>query len=502
MFVEACRFSPINIMGRGKDYWNVGAHCVVRSTRYLLREMTLARPFAFGLPSLQFFGLVVVLLALFLMGGSSRIDVQSLAILNPITVLGCGVALLTIGKKEWSDNKLLFSVFALLFFLVSFYLVTFPSGFREMLQERVSLATLNEEANLTSAPAALSIMPSATWQSMFSLFAPLAVFLFGVQLTRDELTKTLPVVILIGAASGIMGILQLAGSPEGPLYLYRITNNGSAVGLFANRNHAAVLLGCMFPMLAVFATASNSTQSRANQVQRVTAIAMAMFIVPLILVTGSRAGLLAGIIGIVGGVLLYRSQSSPNNPQNRSRSWAYIVATSVVICLVFTTIYFSRAEAIDRIFFDASTANTRTDFWAYSLNLFWKYYPLGFGPGSFVVAFQNEEPIALLSQTYLNTVHNDWLEIALTFGILGLLLMFGGVVYYARRSFVLWFRMDGARSAVIIGRMASVILAILGIASMSDYPLRTPAIMGFAALVLIWFTQDGRDNKVKADILR
>jgi hypothetical protein len=48
-------------------------------------------------------------------------------------------------------------------------------------------------------------------------------------------------------------------------------------------------------------------------------------------------------------------------------------------------------------------------------------------------------------------------------------------------------RMDGARSAVALGRMASIVIAILGIASMSDYPLRTPAMAGFAALVLVWF---------------
>jgi hypothetical protein len=35
--------------------------------------------------------------------------------------------------------------------------------------------------------------------------------------------------------------------------------------------------------------------------------------------------------------------------------------------------------------------------------------------------------------------------------------------------------------------MASIVIAILGIASLSDYPLRTPAMAGFAALVLVWF---------------
>jgi O-antigen ligase len=233
--------------------------------------------------------------------------------------------------------------------------------------------------------------------------------------------------------------------------------------------------------------------------QQLIAISVAILLVPLILVTGSRAGMLAGIIAMIGGAVLYSSQISANNLQKKEGSRTFILVATVLLCLVFTTIYFSRAESIDRLFADASAANSRAEFWTSSLNLFWKYFPFGFGPGSFVPAFQNEEPIALLNQSYLNRLHNDWLETGLTFGIPGILLMLSGLVYYARRSFLLWFRMDGRRSAVALGRMASIIIAILGIASMSDYPLRTPAMMGLAALVLLWFAEARREPKVNAD---
>jgi hypothetical protein len=35
--------------------------------------------------------------------------------------------------------------------------------------------------------------------------------------------------------------------------------------------------------------------------------------------------------------------------------------------------------------------------------------------------------------------------------------------------------------------MAGVAIAILAVASLSDYPLRTPAIVGFAGFICIWF---------------
>ena len=441
----------------------------------------------------------MVLAALFLMGGSSRSDVQSLAILTPVTALCCGVALLTCGQEHLRDKKFWLGGFALLFLLVAFYLVPFPAELRAMSQGGDSLAAVRDKANLPNMSSALSITPTATWQSFFSLFAPFAVFLFAMQLTRDELILTLPIVIFIGAISGIIGVLQLAGSTEGSLYLYRITNNGSAVGLFANRNHAAVLLACLFPILAVFAKKSRGTGSGGRNMPKLFAMSVAILLVPLILVTGSRVGLLTSIIGMIGGALLYGSQLSTNNLQKKDPARTYILAASVMLCLVFATIYFARAEAIDRLFSDASTAISRAEFWTASLNLFWKYFPFGFGPGSFVPVFQSEEPFVLLSQSYLNRLHNDWLETGLIFGVPGILLMISAVVYYARRSFLLWFRMDGRRSAVVLGRMASVIIAILGIASMSDYPLRTPAMMGLAALVLLWFAEARREPKVAAD---
>ena len=70
-----------------------------------------------------------------------------------------------------------------------------------------------------------------------------------------------------------------------------------------------------------------------------------------------------------------------------------------------------------------------------------QYFPLGFGSGGFVAAFQSIEPLALLDEACFNRPHNDWLEAALTLGVLGIPLP-----------------------------LASIFNAILGIASLSDYP--------------------------------
>lgn len=439
-----------------------------------------------SLPSRQLWGLLVPLAAVFAMGGSSRPDVQSLALLNPLMIALCGVALLFLRPEQLEGKKSLLAGFLIVILLVATYLLPISAQIVNFLGGTSDVATIRATADVSGMTRITSMAPAAAWQPLFFLFAPLAVLLAALQLNRDDLRLSVPLLIAAGATSGVMGVLQLAGSPTGPLYFYQITNSGSAVGLFANRNHAAVFLACLFPMLALFAARSEGASLGRNTRQLI-AMAVAIILIPLILVTGSRSGMLTAAVGLIGAVLLYVSHAPSYRGSIKAKSATPIWAVSILVCLVLVTVYFSRAEAIERIFAEDGGARDRADFWTSSLQLFWRYFPLGFGPGGFVSTFQMTEPLALLDGAYLNRLHNDWLETALTFGVPGILLMLAGVGYYLRRSFVLWMRMDGARSAVALGRMASIVIAILGIASMSDYPLRTPAMAGFAALVLVWF---------------
>lgn len=440
-----------------------------------------------ALPSIPLWGLLIAFAALFLTGGSSRDDVQSLAILNPAMIMCCGAALLTLRREHWRERKWLAGIVGFVFLLGLLYIVPLPVHFEAYTQGLSNAEDIRAVASITGAPQTLGMASHAGLQSVFFLFAPLAVILFAVQLGRDDLRLALPLLIVLGAISGVVGVLQLAGGVSGPLYFYHVTNNGSAVGLFANRNHAAVFLACLFPMLAIFAARSHGTPRDGRNPRQLMATAIAIVLIPLILVTGSRSGMLAAIIGLIGGVLLYVSSGQTQRGPKKDRPLVPILAVAVVSCLVFATIYFSRAEAIERIFAENGTADNRADFWTSGLALFWQYFPLGFGPGAFVPVFQADEPFNLLDGSYLNRLHNDWLETGLTFGVPGVVLMLGGACYYFWRSFHLWFRSDRTRKSVALGRMASVVIAILAIASLSDYPLRTPAIMGFAALICLWF---------------
>lgn len=452
----------------------------------LSQEKMLLNLDRFAWPSRQFWGLLVSFVVLFIMGGSSRWDVQSLALLNPVVILCCGAALLTLRQEHVYKYKLLLLSFVMIASLVAVYLSPVTGQFLSLSPMAGDVAKLRAATGWDTGMSLAT--PSTAWQSLFFLFAPLAVLLFSVQLSRDDMRRSLPLLISIGAISGILGILQVAGSASGPLYFYRLTNNGSAVGFFANRNHAAVFLACLFPMLALFAAKAQATRRSGRNAPQLIALAIAILLVPLILVTGSRTGMLTAVVGLVGGVVLYVSHTPHYRGAETARSVPPIWLGLIFTALVIVTIYFSRAESVERILAVDGTGIDRGDFWTASQQLFWQYFPFGVGPGGFVPAYQYNEPAAVLGGVYLNRLHNDWSETAVTFGVPGILLMLMGVAFYLRRSFVLWMRMDGARSSVALGRMASIVIAILAIASLTDYPLRTPALAGFAALVLIWFS--------------
>ena len=441
-----------------------------------------------NLPSPQFWALLVCFAAIFVMGGSSRGDVQSLALLNPLMIVCCGGALLTLQREHLQGKGLYFVSYLVIFLLVMIYLPSLASEVGASSSGLATLVALSTAVDARSSYYSAADVSPTAWQSIYFLFVPMAVSLFAIQLPRDELRLTLPLIIGIGTISGILGVLQLAGNASGSLNFYNITNNGSAVGLFANRNHSAVFLACLFPLLALFAAQSRLANRNGRKATHLFAIAISILLVPLILVTGSRSGMLSAILGLVGGAILYITHAPSMSGLQTRRSFTPLLAISTLLCLVVATIYFSRAEAIDRIFADSGLINDRSKFWSSSLQLFGQYFPFGFGPGGFVPAFQSIEPPEMLDGAYLNRLHNDWLETELTFGVPGIFLMLAGTVYYVRRSFVLWMRMDGARSSVALGRMASIVLAIFAIASASDYPLRTPAMASFAALALVWFS--------------
>lgn len=457
-----------------------------------------------SISSTQYWILAFFLLALFAFGGASRTDAQSLAILRPLSVAICALACITLRREHLAGRGWLLGSSLGLLILALVHVIPLPPSIWQLLPGRQDLVEVEKLLDISGIWRPLTISPANGWHAVLSLFAPLAIVLLGIQLSRDDLFRLLPLVISLAVLSGFIGLLQVIGDPRGPLYFYRITNNGSAVGLFANRNHAATLLACLLPLLAVYASTARG-EANAVRIRQLAAGAIAIVLVPLILVTGSRSGLANAVVGLAAAVVLYRQPAEVRIVRRgkTSRIQALPILGCVsILTLALLTYFLSRAEAIERLFADISDTDLRTNFWTVSSNLFWKYFPWGSGSGSFVDAYQIIEPAYLLDATYLNRAHNDWVEIAVTFGLAGVIGLALGSAAFVWRSYKVWKSPDVGQRHIDFGRLASVCIAIIAIASISDYPLRTPTMMGLFAIFTLWFTESGRERANSASVDR
>jgi O-antigen ligase len=432
------------------------------------------------------------LIVVFLTGGGARADIQSLVILRPAAVMFCVISIWTI---KWSDvqaNKFLFGIAVVVFLLVGAHLIPLPPSIWRALPGREIILEIDKVARLGDVWRPIALVPPAAWNAFFSLFVPLAALLFGVQLTSEERLKLLPILLGLGLFSGFWGLLQAIGDPQGPLYLYQATNNGSAVGLFANRNHQAVMLAMLFPMLAVYACAGVRTEEQAK-VRGYIALAAGVVLVPLLLVTGSRMGLILGVLGLASTLLLYRKPASliPKKRKISKLDLRWLLGAFAVLCLGALTVIMSRAEALQRLSAPDQAEDLRFRAWGPIAEMAWKYFPVGSGIGSFVEVFQIDEPTVLLSPSYLNHAHNDWLEVYLSAGAPGLAVM--AIVLFAagKLSWAVFHKVAGGRADIRHARLGAVMIAIFAVGSLADYPLRVPSLSCVFVIAAIWLARDG-----------
>lgn len=436
-----------------------------------------------------FWSLVFFLVLAFLTGGGARADVQSLVVLRPAAVVFCGIGVWGLKREQLQAHRFLFGMAAAIFALVLLHLIPLPYQLWKIFPGRELATTIDNAVGLGHVWRPISMVPPASWNAFYSLFVPLAVLLLGVQLTREQRIKLLPVLLLLGLSSGVLGLVQAIGDPYSGLYLYRITNNGSAVGLFSNRNHQAILLAMLFPMLAVYAFANIRTEDQATMRGWV-AVAAAIVLVPLLLVTGSRGGLVMGVIGIGMAASLYRKPQVDVAKKRKVQrmDWRYPLAGLSVLFLGVLTTLMSRAEALQRLSASDPANDQRLQVWGPIAGMAWKYFPLGSGIGSFVEAYQIDEPRELLGPNYLNHAHNDWLEVVMTAGFAGLFLLALATAAFARGIFCAYGKSVGRGRGSAFARLGGLMIAIFALGSIVDYPLRTPSLDCVFVIALLWFS--------------
>ena len=425
----------------------------------------------------------------FLTGGGGRSDVLSLVLLRPVAAAVLVIGLAGLRRSHIKTMQLPFLVLAAMALLVIVHLIPLPPVLWQALPGRDLVMAVDQQAGLGALWRPLTLTPLAAWNALASLLVPAAVLIVGAQLDAKQGIALLALLVGFGLVSALLGLLQAIGDPNGPLYLYRVTNYAAAVGLFANRNHQAMLLATIWPMLAVFVQRHSANDGKAK-FRYVFAATAALPVVPLILITGSRAGILLGVAGLAASVLLLRGLLFPGKKRPTARKINFVLVGGAIAAamIALVTIVLARADSFNRLVASNQVDEQRLKFWGPVFRLAGDYFPLGSGIGSFVEAYQVAEPNSQLSNYYLNHAHSDYLEIAMTAGLPGIVLVVIGVAALVARSVRVW--RDAEPASSLVGKLGSVIVVMLLIGSIADYPLRVPSLQAVFVVAVLWLFHD------------
>lgn len=439
-------------------------------------------PAQLGLPFLLFIGFLAICV---LGGGASRVDVQSLFIVRIAAILLIVALLLQPRRLDLRQVRAPLLFIGLCALVVGAQLIPLPPDVWTSLPGRSFYAEAAAAAGLEQPWRPISLTPDLTINSLLSLLPPLAAVLAMSALPRNLSMLMLPVLIGVALLSATLGVVQISAGGDA-FTIYRISNEGAPIGFFANRNHQAALLALALPMLTLWAFLPS--RSGTSGPRPWIALAAALLLFPLILVAGSRAGLLLSLAGLFLSLpLAVMARSLGDKPPIGRRAMAYAAAAVAVLgTVVGITLYLARAEALSRLMESSFDEETRWVAIPPVLRMIGEFFPLGAGFGSFESVFRRFEPFGMLDRRYFNHAHNDLLELLTDAGLFGAALLVLFLIWWVIRAFMLWFRSRKGSTGAVYGQLGSVMTLLLLVASLGDYPLRTPLMAVIFAIACVW----------------
>jgi len=418
--------------------------------------------------SAAYAGALVLLFASALFGGASQTNALSLMTVEVASapLLFVALYLILAGAAPRAGAWPLILLAAVVA-IPALQLAPLPASVWTLAPGRTLLVHALDAGGLGRPAEPFSLAPQQTWRSLLALAPPAAMFAGGLFLT-DGQRRTLVWCWLALAVTGLgVGILQMLGGEGSALYFYQVTNFGSPVGFFANRNHEASFLLCLLPLAVAFALRFEGRLDSRRALPALAAIVYVFVAVVGVAATRSRAGvLLAGVALVASAGLAIRGGAL------RGRWRAGLAAGLGALAAVGAVLLFGLTPILER--FNAG-GEPRFEGWPVVLSVAERFLPFGSGVGSFETVYQSVEPLTQVSPIYFNHAHNDFLELWLETGLAGAVLFAAFATWFGARCLAIW-RATSESTRADLAAACTLLIVLLLAHSLVDYPLRTEAI--------------------------
>lgn len=358
-------------------------------------------------------------------------------------------------------------------------LVPLPPALWSALPGREGIAAAYHAAGVPLPWLPASLAAADTWRGLLSLLPAAAIFLATLSFGSATRRRLIALVMIVAFVSVAVDLLQMMGGPQSGLRFFTITNVDRAVGFFANANHHAALLYCAIPLACAWAL---SVEPGREQDRLIGTKSLLLFFVAVtigISLTFSRAALLLALLaGISCLALVWRQNSA------RSNRRPLLYAGGAIVVALLVAFQFGFVGFVQKMESGSVMSNLRWPVAAITWQAARDFMPVGSGFGSFVPVYEMYAPRTLLWQNYINHAHNDWVELLLTGGLAAFVLAIGFLLWFVAAASAVWRREPPGFKihAIALARAASIVIVLLLLHSIVDYPLRTIALSTLFAL--------------------
>ena len=407
---------------------------------------------------------IFVVIALICGGGQGQLGISS----SLIGASGLAVLLIAVlygGLAKFGELPTLPRLAVLLAIILPFLqMVPLPPGVWSSLPGHEQRAQVLAEIDLAASWQPLTMAIAGTAYSAMMTLIMFGFLLALLLLQPSDIRRLLVLVVAVIGFASIVGVIQFA--TNSPLVqFHRIAHRDALIGFFANKNHMALALACIVPI--VFELWIRGARAKVRQPTYLGLLAAVL--VPLVVATNSRAGLLLVLIALFVCILqIYKG-----------KRWHLTIGLIASVAMIFLLVQLvpNIRDIVDR--FGDTQSYGCLEILSNSMPLADRFWMFGAGIGSFPSVYESMEKLTWVFPATVNHAHNDYVEILIEAGLFGVaivLMAFAALV----QAFVAWWnyrsRARGERGEELDFMGAGLsIVALFVLHSFVDYPIRRVA---------------------------